>query len=151
MFLFGTSSGPMPCVVKDSQIFLANLPWRKLRPDEVEEGEAYMARVEECHKKHDFSVVCTQPPEFCGGSDLKLYNFAGCVVLGNKLYKNGAYVRDLTASDEAELDTFNSNMAEFNKKQAEEPIATNPQRVMPIGVPPPGAPRPPLPPAFCRQ
>uniref|UniRef100_F1LDH5 Major pepsin inhibitor 3 n=1 Tax=Ascaris suum TaxID=6253 RepID=F1LDH5_ASCSU len=57
----------------------------------MKEAESYKARLEECQKIHDFSNNCTKPPSFCGGNDIKMYNFAGCIVLGNKLYKNGEH------------------------------------------------------------
>uniref|UniRef100_A0A915CFI2 Pepsin inhibitor-3-like repeated domain-containing protein n=1 Tax=Parascaris univalens TaxID=6257 RepID=A0A915CFI2_PARUN len=151
IFLYGISSGPLPCQIKNYQIFLANLPWRKLEKGEMKDAEAYKVRSEQCQKFHDFSNNCTKPPSFCGGNDMKMYNFAGCIVLGDKLYKDGAYAGDLTADDSAELDSFNKDLAEFNRKQSLERLPKDTPFLRPLGIPPPGASRPPMPPDFCRQ
>ncbi|VDK59171.1 unnamed protein product [Anisakis simplex] len=155
IFLYGMSSGPLPCTLKNGEIYLGNLPWRTLEENEKEEGEAYQKRLEDCHKKNDFSANCTQPPAFCGGSSLKMYTFPQCIILGQKLYKKEKFVRELTDADKAELNRFNENVEKFKTKEAEfekKVAAEPPRKIQPpllLGVLRPGAPVPPQPPKFC--
>nr|P19400.2 RecName: Full=Major pepsin inhibitor 3; Short=PI-3; Flags: Precursor [Ascaris suum]CAA12072.1 pepsin inhibitor [Ascaris suum] len=145
-FLFSMSTGPFICTVKDNQVFVANLPWTMLEGDDIQVGKEFAARVEDCtNVKHDMAPTCTKPPPFCGPQDMKMFNFVGCSVLGNKLFIDQKYVRDLTAKDHAEVQTFREKIAAFEEQQENQP----PSSGMPHGAVPAGGLSPPPPPSFC--
>uniref|UniRef100_A0A0M3J5D8 Pepsin-I3 domain-containing protein n=1 Tax=Anisakis simplex TaxID=6269 RepID=A0A0M3J5D8_ANISI len=106
---------------------------------------------------HNYSTDCTQPPAFCPQFTMKMYNFPGCTILGNKLYKNSEFVRDLNAQDVQQLKQFIAENAEYQSNETAFNLenANNPEyqrAILMAGNVPvsfPGAPQPPSPPQFC--
>ncbi|VDM37059.1 unnamed protein product [Toxocara canis] len=145
----GMKKGNNSCgVFKDNQVFLADLPWKTLSGNDIQAGIDYQRRRDDCLKvKHDPTPACTNPPPFCESHGLKLYNFAGCSVLGNKLFKDQQYLRDLTAQDKEALKAFDAKVADYQKQQENAPLPPKPP--VGFGILPPNGPRPPMPPNLC--
>uniref|UniRef100_A0A0M3JAH0 Pepsin-I3 domain-containing protein n=1 Tax=Anisakis simplex TaxID=6269 RepID=A0A0M3JAH0_ANISI len=118
IFLYGSSTGPFVCKVVGDQVFLANLPWAKVQDSDKAAAEEYMKRYDNCmNVVHQMTPDCLKPPEFCSPSVDKMFNFAGCVVLGNKVFSDMKYLHDLTPDQQTQLNGFIEKQKEYDAAQ----------------------------------